>query len=84
MVRTTAPLVERMTLVWHDWFATSREGVDSARLMLRQNRLFREHGLGSFSDLLTRGDEGPGDAALALGHRERPAGRAERELRRAS
>ena len=23
MVRTTTPLVERMTLVWHDWFATS-------------------------------------------------------------
>src|SRR6478609_1525798 len=24
MVRTQAPLVERMTLVWHDWFATSK------------------------------------------------------------
>ena len=23
MVRTSRPLVERMTLVWHDWFATS-------------------------------------------------------------
>jgi hypothetical protein len=28
MVRTKAPLVERMTLVWHDWFATSKAGVD--------------------------------------------------------
>src|SRR6478672_9696613 len=37
MVRTTKPLHERMTLVWHDWFATSRDGVDSAKLMLRQN-----------------------------------------------
>jgi uncharacterized protein (DUF1800 family) len=45
--------VERMALVWHDWFATSREGVDSTRLMLRQNNLFRRHGLGSFSTLLT-------------------------------
>ena len=27
MVRTQAPLVERMTLVWHDWFATSKGGV---------------------------------------------------------
>src|SRR5919198_1413803 len=53
MVRTSRPLVERMALVWHDWFATSREGVDSARLMLKQNRLFRTHGLGSFSTLLT-------------------------------
>ena len=27
MVRTSRPLVERMTLVWHDWFATSNAGV---------------------------------------------------------
>jgi uncharacterized protein (DUF1800 family) len=52
MVRTSRPLVERMTLVWHDWFATSNEGVDSQRLMLAQNQLFREHGLGSFHTLL--------------------------------
>ena len=52
MVRTSRPLVERMALVWHDWFATSREGVDSARLMLRQNQLFRRQGLGSFAELL--------------------------------
>src|SRR3954463_8281908 len=53
MVRTTRPLHERMTLVWHDWFATSRDGVDSARLMLNQNQLFRRLGLGSFPTLLT-------------------------------
>jgi uncharacterized protein (DUF1800 family) len=52
MVRTSRPLVERMTLVWHDWFATSNDGVDSQRLMLQQNQLFREHGLGSFHNLL--------------------------------
>jgi uncharacterized protein (DUF1800 family) len=52
MVRTTRPLQERMTLVWHDWFATSRDGVGPARLMLAQNRLFRRRGLGSFHALL--------------------------------
>jgi uncharacterized protein (DUF1800 family) len=52
MVRTSRPLVERMTLVWHDWFATSNAGVDSQRLMLNQNQLFRDHGLGSFTQLL--------------------------------
>src|SRR6266513_2070602 len=52
MVRTNRPLVERMTLVWHDWFATSRDGVGPARLMLRQNNLFRAHALGSFPTLL--------------------------------
>jgi uncharacterized protein (DUF1800 family) len=52
MVRTNRPLVERMTLVWHDWFATSNDGVGSQRLMLRQNRLLRRHALGSFRVLL--------------------------------
>jgi uncharacterized protein (DUF1800 family) len=52
MVRSSRPLVERMTLVWHDWFATSNEGVGSQRLMLKQNQLFRSHGLGSFQELL--------------------------------
>ena len=52
MVRTRRPLVERMTLVWHDWFATSKDGVGSQRLMLNQNKLFRSHFLGSFDALL--------------------------------
>jgi uncharacterized protein (DUF1800 family) len=52
MVRTSRPLVERMTLVWHDWFATSNNGVDSQRLMLNQNQLLRSHGLGNFKQLL--------------------------------
>jgi uncharacterized protein (DUF1800 family) len=52
MVRTSRPLVERMTLVWHDWFATSNAGVGSQKLMLDQNRLFRRNWLGSFDGLL--------------------------------
>ena len=52
MVRTNRPLVERMTLVWHDWFATSNAGIGQQRLLLDQNQLFRTHALGSFSDLL--------------------------------
>ncbi len=52
MVRTSRPLVERMALIWHDWFATSNAGVNSQRLMLNQNDLFRKKGLGSFHDLL--------------------------------
>ncbi len=52
MVRTSRPLVERMTLVWHDWFATSNGGVNSPRLMLTQNQLFRGHALGAFPELL--------------------------------
>lgn len=52
MVRTNRPLVERMALTWHDWFATSGNGVGSQRLMLRQNGLFRRHALGNFRFLL--------------------------------
>src|ERR1051326_3057069 len=48
-----------MTLVWHDWFATSNQSVGSQRLMIQQNELFREHGLGSFHDLLERVTEDP-------------------------
>jgi uncharacterized protein (DUF1800 family) len=50
MVRTQAPLIERMTLVWHDWFATSKAAVDT-RWMLRQNALLRRHALGNFRAL---------------------------------
>ncbi len=52
MVRSNQSLVERMALIWHDWFATSDDDVDSQRLMLDQNGLFRLGWLGSFYDLL--------------------------------
>ncbi|MEV4420629.1 DUF1800 family protein [Patulibacter sp. NPDC049589] len=52
MVRSDQPLVERMTLVWHDWFATSRNKVNSAVAMLAQNATMRDGALGSFPDLL--------------------------------
>jgi uncharacterized protein (DUF1800 family) len=54
MVRSNRPLVERMTLNWHDWFATSRSGVDRARLMLDQNQMLRKNALGNFGTILTR------------------------------
>jgi uncharacterized protein DUF1800 len=52
MVRSNRPLVERMTLIWHDWFATSNDSVGSQHEMLAQNRLFRQRWLGSFRELL--------------------------------
>ena len=52
MVRTNRPLVERMALVWHDWFAASNDSVSSQRLMLAQNALLRREALGSFERLL--------------------------------
>jgi hypothetical protein len=52
MVRSDQPLVERMALVWHDWFATSNSDVNSQARMLDQNELLRRGALGSFTDLL--------------------------------
>ncbi|MCC6407067.1 MAG: DUF1800 domain-containing protein [Planctomycetes bacterium] len=46
------PLGERVTLFWHDHFATSIAKVDDVRLMHRQNLALRELGLGDFRKLL--------------------------------
>jgi Protein of unknown function (DUF1800) len=51
MIRSDQQLVERMTFIWHDWFANSNEKVNSQQLMLDQNELFREQCLSSFHDL---------------------------------
>lgn len=51
MVKTQAPLREKMTLFWHDHFATSVQKVKQPVLMLVQNELFRSHAFGSFRDL---------------------------------
>ncbi len=51
MIRSNQPLVEKMTFIWHDWFANSNAKVDSQQMMLDQNELFRARALGSFGDL---------------------------------
>jgi uncharacterized protein (DUF1800 family) len=51
MVRSDQQLVERLTFIWHDWFATSNEKVDDQQRMLDQNNLFRRLALGSFYQL---------------------------------
>ncbi len=47
------PLQERLTLMWHNHFATSNLKVDDLRLMKRQNDLLRLHALSPFGELLT-------------------------------
>lgn len=46
------PLTERMTLMWHNHFATSHLKVANVAMMKRQNDLLREHSMGKFGDLL--------------------------------
>ena len=52
MLRGPRPFVERMTLFWHNHFATSINKVRSTAWMFQQNRTLREHALGKFEPLL--------------------------------
>ncbi|MEZ6127663.1 MAG: DUF1800 domain-containing protein [Planctomycetaceae bacterium] len=46
------PLQERLTLMWHNHFATSHRKVDSLNLMMAQNATLRRHCRAPFGDLL--------------------------------
>ncbi len=52
MLYTPHPLQEKITLFWHNHFATSNAKVQSARFMLGQYALLRKHALGNFARLL--------------------------------
>lgn len=52
MILTPHPLLEKMTLFWHDHFGTSAARVPGARLMLDHVQLLRRHALGDFRELL--------------------------------
>jgi len=52
MMESGAPLQERMTLFWHNHFATSQQKVVRSQAMWNQHQLLRTHALGSFATLL--------------------------------
>ncbi len=49
---TPDPLLERLTLLWHDHFATSQLKVDDVAAMRRQNETFRRLARAPFGELL--------------------------------
>lgn len=51
MVATPSPLTERLTLFWHDHFATSFDSEENSQWMAGQNAMFREHAAGNFAAL---------------------------------
>jgi uncharacterized protein (DUF1800 family) len=63
MLQGGHPLREKLTLFWHDHFATSIAKVQSPALMFRQNCLLRKHALGRFGPLLQAVSR---DAAMLL------------------
>ena len=52
MINTQRPLEEKMALFWHQLFATGNSKVDNPPELTQQIGMFREHGMGSFRDLL--------------------------------
>ncbi len=52
ILNTPHPLQEKMTLFWHNHFATSVAKVQRTRLMYQQNILLRRHALGKFRPFL--------------------------------
>lgn len=59
MLYSPHPLQEKITLFWHNHFATSYAKVQSARFMLGQYQLMRRHALGSFAELLRKMSRDP-------------------------
>ena len=52
MLHTAHPLREKLTLFWHNHFATSILKVRKSAVMLQQNQLLRSHALGKFGPFL--------------------------------
>jgi hypothetical protein len=59
MLITPRPFQERMTLYWHDHFATSQDKLHRHRKMLAHIDMFRQHGLTNFRDLLIKVSHDP-------------------------
>jgi uncharacterized protein (DUF1800 family) len=61
MAYTKRPLEERMTLVWHGWLTSqvSKIGPLRAKLMVRQNQLYRQMALPKYDDLVKAASKDP-------------------------
>jgi uncharacterized protein (DUF1800 family) len=59
MLYTPHPLREKLTLFWHNHFATSNSKVQNVGFMLGQYELMHRHALGSFRELLVQMSKDP-------------------------
>ncbi|HJT32899.1 MAG TPA: DUF1800 domain-containing protein [Pirellulales bacterium] len=59
MLFSPDPLGERLTLIWHNHFATSNRKVEDVSLMRRQNDLLRQFARAPFGELLTHAVKDP-------------------------
>ena len=77
------PLREKMTLFWHNHFATSNRKVNNAGYMLTQYELMRRHAQGNFRTLLQEMSQDPAMMVwldTVLSQRNRPNENYAREL----
>ena len=80
MLYSPHPLREKMTLFWHNHFATSNAKVQNAGFMLGQYELLRRHALGNFATLLQEMSNDPA-MLVWLDTTQSKKGNAQRELR---
>jgi len=59
MITTNSPLKEKMTLFWHQLFATGDDKVINGRVLHEQIQMFRAHSLGKFDRLLLELSKNP-------------------------
>lgn len=59
LTATRRPLQEKLTLFWHDHFATSAAKVDAPQAMYEQNQILRENCMGKFETLLSETSKDP-------------------------
>ena len=59
MAMTESPLREKMCLLWHRVFATAASKLIQGRVVINQIDMFREHGMGSFDNLLLQLSRNP-------------------------
>ncbi len=52
MMNSQRPLEEKMSLFWHQLFATGEAKINKAQEMVDQMALFRKYGMGSYQELL--------------------------------
>ena len=74
MIRTPHPLLEKLTLFWHDFFAVSAAGLPQASLIREHVQLLRDGALGHFPTLVAKTARDPA-TLLSLGAQASRKGR---------
>lgn len=71
MLTTKTPLLERMTLFWHNHFPSSIKKTRQASMLVNQNKLIRKHAMGNFGLLLRHISKDPAMLLYLDGHKNK-------------